>query len=146
MIVILSTHPKICTIIKLKGDTDMAHKQLGVYTQKLFDTVITLRTEVDNLHQAYSMIQKQIKDMATLADKGSLASLAESLDMEKIAKLALIAATISHNAAIISNNKSMIDATHQSLLAATDAYNKSQSTTLSSKKRETSKGSLQNQE
>lgn len=51
----------------------MAHKQIDVYTQKLLDTVITLRTEVDNLHQAYSMIQKQIKDMAALADKGTLA-------------------------------------------------------------------------
>ena len=124
----------------------MAHKQLGVYTQKLFDTVITLRTEVDNLHQAYSMIQKQIKDVATLADKGTLTSFSESLDMEKFAKLALIAATISHNAAIIRNNKSMIDDTHKSLLAATDAYNKSQSNTLFSEKRQTSKGSLKYQE
>lgn len=66
--------------------------------------------------------------------------------MEKLTKFTLIAATISHNAAIISNNKRMIDPTHKSLLAATNAHNKAQSNTLTSEKRQTSKGSLKYKE
>jgi hypothetical protein len=120
----------------------MAEEKFSEYTQKLYDTVLSLRVEVDNLRKAYGIVHQRIDEMATLADKSTSDALKEAINVEELARLSLIASTVAHQAAIVLNDGKVMGSTHKSVLAADEAYKTAASATLSSQSRQTSGGAL----
>ena len=91
-------------------------------TQKLFNRVISLTLEVDNLRTAYLDISKQLSDTLTLRDKNSAIAVKNSLDAQELARLALTAANVSYTAAIVLGDGNLIDATQKTVMAAISAH------------------------
>ena len=120
----------------------MTEDKFSEYTQKLYDTVLSLRVEVDNLRKAYSIIHQRIDDISTTADKGTSDALKEAINIEELARLALIASTVAHKAASILDNPKVVDTTHKTILAADEAYKTASATTILSRERQTSGGYL----
>ncbi|MBU3551347.1 hypothetical protein [Polynucleobacter sp. MWH-Berg-3C6] len=120
----------------------MAEEKFSEYTQKLYDTVLSLRIEVDNLRKAYSIVHQRIDEMATLADKSTADSLADAISIEELARLAMVASTVAHKAATLINDPRVIERTHQTVVAADEAYKTAASATIANQGRTTSGGSL----
>ena len=96
--------------------------ELNPYEQKLFDTVISLRQEVQNLKEAYAIIHARIGEISLRSDKDSRDNLKEAIDIEELARLALVAAKIAHEAALILLNVGGIEKTAKTQKAAEDTY------------------------
>jgi len=75
--------------------------ELNPYEQKLFDTVISLRQEVQNLREVYSIVNHRIGEISMRADNDVKASLKEAIDIEELARLALVYAKIAQEGALI---------------------------------------------
>ena len=118
----------------------MGKEQFSEYTQKLYDTVLALRVEIDNLRKGYSSIHQRIDEMATLADKSTADALKEAIDIEELARLALVASTVAHQSAVVLDNTKIIASTHKTVLAADEAYKTSSLATIESQKRQTQGG------
>jgi hypothetical protein len=120
----------------------MAEEKFSEYTQGLLDTVISLRKEVANLREAYSIIHNRIDVMATLADKTTGNAVKEAIDLEELARLAVVAADVAHKAAVLLLKTDGIDKTQKTLSASQDTYDSAQKSTVDSKARQTSGGGL----
>ena len=46
----------------------MTEENSSEYSQKLLDTIVALRKEIDNLRTAYGIVNQRIEAMASLAD------------------------------------------------------------------------------
>lgn len=96
--------------------------ELNPYEQKLFDTVISLRQEVQNLKEAYAIIHTRIGEISLRSDKDSRDNLKEAIDIEELARLAVVAAKIAHEAALILLNVGGIEKTAKTQKAAEDTH------------------------
>jgi hypothetical protein len=92
------------------------------YTQGLYDTVLSLRKEVDNLTKAYDIVHKRIDAISSQASVNSSASLKEAVDIEELARLSVVASEVAHKAARALLDASLIIKTKQSLDATTNTY------------------------
>ena len=117
----------------------MAH-ELNPYEQKLFDTVISLRQEVQNLKEAYAIIHTRIGEISLRADKDSRDNLKEAIDIEELARLAVVAADIAHKGAIVLTETGTIEKTKNTLTATQNTYDFAQASTVDSKARQTAGG------
>ena len=120
----------------------MAEEKFSEYTQKLYDTVLSLRIEVDNLRKAYSIVHQRIDEMASLADKSTADSLKDAISVEELARLAMTASTVAHQAATLLNDPRVVERTHQTVIAADEAYKTAATSTISNQARATSGGIL----
>lgn len=118
----------------------MAEEKFSAYTQGLYDTVLSLRVEVDNLRKAYSTVHQRIDDMASQSDKGTADALKDAINIEELARLSLIASTVAHKAASITEDSMLLGSTHKSVLAADEAYKTAAFATIASGERKTSEG------
>jgi coenzyme F420-reducing hydrogenase beta subunit len=122
----------------------MADDKFSEYTQGLYDTVIALRKEVDNLRTAYSIIHNRIDVMATLADKTTGDAVKEAIDIEELARLAVVAAGVAHKAAVVLIEAGAIEKAQKTLTATENTYTSAQASTVDSKARQTGGGALKN--
>jgi hypothetical protein len=120
----------------------MSEEKFSEYTQGLLNTVVSLRKEIENLKEAYSIIHKRIDVMATLADKTTADAVKEAIDIEELARLSVVAADIAHKAAVVLLKTDAIDKTQNTLTSTKDTYASSQTSTIDSKARQTSGGGL----
>jgi hypothetical protein len=120
----------------------MAEEKFSEYTQNLYDTVISLRQEVDNLRTAYTLIQSRLEKMATLSDKSTADAVKGAIDIEELARLAVVAAEVAHKAAVVLLETGGIEKTQKTLDAASRVYESSQDSTTVSKARQTGGGAL----
>jgi len=115
----------------------MVQQEMSEYSQKLLDTILGLRQEVQNLQGAYSIVHNQLTTMATLADRTTLDAVKETIDAEELARLSLVAAEVAYKAALVLGDGSLIDATQKSVLTAQEAFKVAQSSTIINAKRQT---------
>lgn len=106
------------------------------YTQGLYDTVLSLRKEVDNLTKAYDIVHKRIDAISSQASVNSSASLKEAVDIEELARLSVVASEVAHKAARALLDASLIIKTKQSLDATTNTYSLSVESTKANANRE----------
>jgi hypothetical protein len=118
----------------------MTEDKFSEYTQKLYDTVLSLRVEVDNLRKGYSIIHQRIDEIATQADKSTAEALKEAINIEELSRLVLVASTVAHQSAVLINDIKVVDSTHKTVLAADDAYKTASLSTISSQNRQTPGG------
>ena len=118
----------------------MTEDKFSEYTQGLYDTVISLQKEVNNLRTAYTIVQNRIDKMATLADKTTFDAVKEAIDIEELARLAVIAAQVAHKAAIVLTDAGAIEKTQKTVKATEDTYQSSQESTSINKARQTGGG------
>jgi hypothetical protein len=118
----------------------MAEEKFSEYTQSLYDTVISLRKEVENLRTAYSIVHNRIDVMASLADKTTADAVREAIDIEELARLAVIAAEVAHTAALVLKEVGAIDKTQKTVIATKDTYDSAKTSTTDSKARQTGGG------
>lgn len=111
----------------------MTEEKFSEYTQGLYDTVISLRKEVENLRTAYTIVQNRIDTMATLADKTTASAVKEAIDIEELARLAVVAAEVAHKAAVVLLEVGAINKTQSTVVATQDTYKSAQASTLDSK-------------
>jgi hypothetical protein len=123
-----------------KRRTAMAEDKFSEYTQGLYDTVIALRKEVDNLRTGYSIIHNRIDAIITLADKNTKDALKEAIDIEELARLAVVAAAIAHKAAVILIETGAIEKTKNTLEATEKTYTSAQAYTVENQARKTAGG------
>lgn len=123
----------------------MAEEKFNAYTQSLYDTVLSLRVEIDNLRKAYSTVHQRIDEIATLSDKSSSDAVKDAINVEELARLALVASTVAHSAASLVDDATILSATHKTVLSADEAYKTAASSTLASKARQTSGGYLKSE-
>jgi hypothetical protein len=88
----------------------MVHK-FTQHEQKLYDTVISLRKEVDNLRGAYGIVNARLNEISLRMNKDASDSLKEAINIEELARLAVVAAGIAHQAAVILLNVEGIEKT-----------------------------------
>ena len=110
--------------------------ELNPYEQKLFDTVISLRQEVQNLKEAYSIVNHRIGEISIQVDKDVKASLKEAIDIEELARLALVSAKIAHEGALLLLNIEEIEKTKNSQKATQDAHSAAIPSTLANQLRQ----------
>lgn len=120
----------------------MTEEKFSEYTQGLYDTVISLRKEVENLRTAYTIVQNRIDTMATLADKTTASAVKEAIDIEELARLAVVAAEVAHKAAVVLLEAGAIDKTQRTVVATQETYESAQASTVDSKARQTGGGYL----
>ena len=121
----------------------MADEKFSEYTQKLYDTVLSLRVEIDNLRKGYSIVHQRIDEMATQADKSTAEALKEAINIEELSRLALVASTVAHQSAVIINDIKLVTSTHKTVLAADEAYKTASLSTIASQNRQTQGGLLE---
>ena len=127
---------------KSNKEKAIAEEKFSEYTQNLYDTVISLRQEVDNLRTAYTLIQSRLEKMATLSDKSTADAVKGAIDIEELARLAVVAAEVAHKAAVVLLETGGIEKTQKTLDAASRVYESSQDSTTVSKARQTGGGAL----
>ncbi len=110
--------------------------ELNPYEQKLFDTVISLRKEVENLREAYAIINSRLGEISLKTDKDSKDSLKEAVDIEELARLAVVSADIAHQAALILLNVGGIEKTGNTKKAAEVTHDAAVESTISNKLRQ----------
>ena len=118
----------------------MAEDKSSEYTQGLYDTVIALRLEVDNLRKAYNIIHQRIDTMTSLSDKNTGDAVKEAINIEELARLAVIAADIAHKGAIVLAQAGAIEKTKNTLTATQNTFSSAQTSTVDSKARQTGGG------
>jgi hypothetical protein len=69
----------------------MTDEQFSSYSQELLDTVVSLRQEIDNLRTAYGIMRQRIDAMGALSDKTTGDAVKEAIDIEELARLAVVA-------------------------------------------------------
>jgi len=122
---------------KSNKEKAIAEEKFSEYTQNLYDTVISLRQEVDNLRTAYTLIQSRLEKMATLSDKSTADAVKGAIDIEELARLAVVAAEVAHKAAVVLLETGGIEKTQKTLDAASRVYESSQDSTTVSTARQT---------
>ena len=118
----------------------MANDKINKYAQSLLDTVVTLRKEIENLRSAYAIIHDRLESMASRMDKSTGDAVKEAIDIEELARLAVVAADIAHAAAIILTETGSIEKTKNTLVATQNTYVSAQASTVDSKARQTGGG------
>ena len=106
------------------------------YTQSLYDTVLSLRKEVDNLTKAYDIVHKRSYLISIKARFNSTASLKEAVVIEEFARLSVVASEVAHKAARALLDASLIIKTKQSLDATTNTYSLSVESTKANANRQ----------
>jgi hypothetical protein len=96
----------------------MTDEKFNEYTQKLFNTVLDLRKEIDNLRIGYNVIHKRFDEIVTIANLNSAEDLRAAIEIEELAKLSLTLCDKAYLLAKGLNNEEIIDVTQQSLLTA----------------------------
>jgi uncharacterized protein with PhoU and TrkA domain len=128
------------TEINLK-EVSMSDKS---YTQGLMDTIMALSKEVANLRTAYDIIHQRIQTMSALADKTTGDAVKEAIDIEELARLAVVAADAAHKAAVVLIETGAIEKTQNTLTATENTYTSAKVSTIDSKARQTGGGALKN--
>jgi hypothetical protein len=118
----------------------MAHNKISGYTQGLLDTVVSLTQEINNLRTAYDIIHKRIESMASRMDRTTGDAFKEAIDIEELARLAVVAADIAHKGAIVLTESGAIEKTKNTLTATQKTYDSAQASTIDSKARQTGGG------
>ena len=116
----------------------MAEEQMSAYTQGLLDTVVSLHKEVDNLRTAYGIVHSRIDALIALAGTNSKDALKEAVDIEELARLAVVAADVAHKAAVVLIEAGAIEKTQNSLTATQETYDAASASVVSSKGRQSS--------
>jgi hypothetical protein len=114
------------------------------YTQGLMDTIMALSKEVANLRTAYDIIHQRIQTMSALADKTTGDALKEAVDIEELARLAVVAADVAHKAAVVLIETGAIEKTQNTLTATQKTFDSAHASTIDSKARETGGGISKN--
>ena len=117
--------------------------ELNPYEQKLFDTVISLRKEVENIREAYAIINTRLREISIKTDKDSKDSLKEAIDIEELARLSVVSANIAHQAALILLNVGGIEKTGNTKKAAEVTHAAAVESTISNKLRQSVGGGEQ---
>lgn len=118
----------------------MADELKNSYTQGLLDTIMALSKEVANLRTAYDIIHKRIEAMTALSDKSTGDTVKEAIDIEELARLAVVSADTAHKAALILLAAGAIEKTKHTLTATQNTYDSAQISTIDSKARQTAGG------
>lgn len=118
----------------------MADDKISEYSQGLLNTIVSLRKEIDNLRTAYDIIHKRIDAMSALSDKTTADAVTEAIDIEELARLAVIAADIAHKGAIVLTESGAIEKTKNTLVATENTFASAQASTIDSKARQTGGG------
>jgi hypothetical protein len=114
--------------------------ELDPYEQKLFDTVISLRKEVENIREAYAIINTRLREISIKTDKDSKDSLKEAIDIEELARLSVVSANIAHQAALVLLNVGSIEKTGNTKKATEVTHAAAIESTISNKLRQSGGG------
>lgn len=93
-----------------------------LYTQQLLDTSVSLRKEIDNLREAYTPVNERVRAISALADKTHKDVLHEAIDVEELARLAVVASHVSNDAADLFGESALKNATGKTVQAAIEAH------------------------
>jgi hypothetical protein len=118
----------------------MSEDKLSTYTQQLLDTSVSLTKEIENLREAYVLVNERLRVISALADKTTTDALKEAVDVEELARLAVIASKVSFVAAEVVKDNTLVGATENTVKAATDAHELATKSKIASKERLTSGG------
>jgi hypothetical protein len=118
----------------------MADTKTNTYTQGLMDTISALSKEVANLRTAYDIIHQRIQTMSALADRTTGDAVKEAIDIEELARLAVVAADVAHKAAVVLIETGAIEKAQSTLTATENAYESAQKSTHDSQARQTDGG------
>ena len=118
----------------------MPDQILDSYTQDLYDKVVALRKEVENLRTAYLNADHQLNAMSQLADKTTSDAAKETGVAEELVRLSLESAQAAYQLAKISGNPALIQATHDCLTASQQALDYASASTSINAARQTSGG------
>ncbi|NBS15491.1 MAG: hypothetical protein EBT06_04775 [Gammaproteobacteria bacterium] len=118
----------------------MSEDKFSAYTQQLLDTSVSLRKEIDNLREAYTLVNERLRAIAALADKTNKVVLQEAIDVEELAALAVLASKVSDDAASLLDVPPLRDATGKTVQAATAAHDLASQSKNASAVRQTSGG------
>jgi len=118
----------------------MADTKTNTYTQGLMDTISALSKEVANLRTTYDIIHQRIQTMSALADRTTGDAVKEAIDIEELARLAVVAADVAHKAAVVLIETGAIEKAQSTLTATENAYESTQKSTHDSQARQTSGG------
>lgn len=120
----------------------MTDNTANTYTQGLMDTILILRKEIANLRTAYEIIHQRIETMSMLVDKTTGDAVKETVIVEELARLSLVAANIANKAALVLGDGTLIDATQASVLTAEKAHKVAVASTITNANRQTGGGAL----
>ena len=118
----------------------MSEDKFSAYTQQLLDTSVSLRKEIDNLREAYTLVTERVRAISALADKTNKDVLHEAIDVEELARLAVVASNVSNDAAVLLGESALKNATGKTVQAATEAHDLASKSKNSSATRQTSGG------
>jgi len=118
----------------------MADTKTNTYTQGLMDTISALSKEVANLRTAYDIIHQRIQTMSALADRTTGDAVKQAINIEELARLAVVAADVAHKAAVVLIETGAIEKAQSTLTATENTYESAQKSTHDSQARQTSGG------
>ena len=111
-----------------------------VYKQNIYNKLIGLKEEIDNLRQTYLNVDKRFSTMSILADKTTADAVKETIDAEELARLSLVSANLAYKAAILLGNDTLIKATKECADCAANAHKVAMASTITNANRQTESG------
>ena len=96
----------------------MTEKSMDPYAQGLLDRVVTMTREINNLREAYLVVNERLNHLTIFTEQHLKDIIEEATRVEDFAKLAVEASKLTEESALITNNQSLIDAAKKSTLAA----------------------------
>ena len=111
-----------------------------VYKQNIYNKLIGLKEEIDNLRQTYLNVDKRFSTMSILADKTTADAVKETIDAEELARLSLVSANLAYKAAILLGNDTLIKATKECADCAANPHKVAMASTITNANRQTESG------
>lgn len=100
----------------------MSRRSATNYEQSLLDRVTSLTSETNNLRDAYLIVNKRLNKLLFLAAASSKQLIEEASRVEDFSRLAVEAARMTEQSALITKNDGLIDAAKKSTVAATAVH------------------------
>lgn len=111
-----------------------------VYKENIFNKLIGLKDEIDNLRQTYLNVDRRFSAMSTLADKTTADAVRETIDAEELARLSLVPANLAYKAALLLGNHTLVEATKECVACAENAHKVAMASTITNANRQTEAG------
>jgi hypothetical protein len=118
----------------------MAQEKFSEYTQKLYDTVLSLHKEVDSLRITYGIVHKRNNAIANLVNRATAESAKEAVNTQEIYQDNLTAVKNLSLATELSCDSLLIKAAHQALKEVEQVYEMAKVTATINKDRKNDGG------
>lgn len=100
----------------------MSSESIDQYTQSLLDRVLAMTREIDNLRQAYIIVNNRLSNLSSLTEHNYHELIEEAKRVEDFARLAVEATKLTEQSALVTNNAELIAAAKKSAIAASTVH------------------------